>query len=70
MTLVGFDSRITLQSRRLPTVAHPLAILMTAGRAVRQWQERRADARALEALPFDLRKDLGWPANDRPARTL
>jgi|GEM_PF-1074662 len=66
MTLVGYDSRITLQNRRLPTVAHPIAILMTAGRAVRQWQERRANARALEALPFDLRKDLGWPATDRP----
>lgn len=68
MTLVGFDSRITLQSRQLPTVTHPIAILMTAGRAVRQWQERRSNARALETLPFDLRKDLGWPAADRPSR--
>lgn len=24
----------------------------------------RLDARALEGLPFDLRKDLGWPAGD------
>ena len=70
MTLVGYDSRITVQNRRLPTVAHPITILMSAGRAVRQWQERRAEARALEALPFDLRKDLGWPAVDRPTRAL
>ena len=26
--------------------------------------ERRRNARALEALPMDLRKDLGWPSGD------
>lgn len=68
MTLVAFDSRITLQTRYLPAVAHPVAILLAAGRVVRRWQERRANARALESLPFELRKDLGWPAADRPTR--
>lgn len=70
MTIAGYDSRITVQNRRLPTVAHPITILLSAGRVVRQWQARRAEARALESLPFDLRKDLGWPAADRPTRTL
>jgi hypothetical protein len=27
-------------------------------------ERRRREQRALEALPFDLRKDLGWPAGD------
>lgn len=70
MTLVGYDCRINVQNRRLPTVAQPITILMSAGRAVWQWQQRRAEARALEALPFDLRKDLGWPSADRPTRAL
>lgn len=74
MTTVGYDSRIPSQSRRLPTVAHPiaaapvaasLAALVAASRALQSWRRRRADARALEALPFDLRKDIGWPASDR-----
>lgn len=29
-------------------------------RRYRRW----SDLRALESLPFDLRKDLGWPAAD------
>ncbi|MFN7010924.1 MAG: hypothetical protein ACK4PN_12920 [Allorhizobium sp.] len=78
MTTVGYDSRIPSQSRRLPTVVHPiaaaplaaslaasLAALVAASRALQSWRRRRADARALEALPFDLRKDIGWPASDR-----
>jgi uncharacterized protein YjiS (DUF1127 family) len=48
----------------MPRVANPLGILMTAAHAVNRWRTRRADARALEALPFDLRKDLGWPSAD------
>lgn len=70
MTLIGFDSRIILGSRRLPTVANSITVLMTAARATRRWRERRANARILESLPFDLRKDLGWPPIDRPARNL
>ena len=86
MTIIGYDSRIPPQSRRLPTVmksvaapavaplsasigaslAAPLAALAAASRQMRSWQQRRATARALEAMPFDLRKDIGWPASDRP----
>ena len=75
MTTVGYDSRIPSQSRRLPTVMHSaaaslpaaiLAALAAASRQMRSWQQRRATARALEAMPFDLRKDIGWPASDRP----
>lgn len=64
MTLVGFDTRISSHAPRMPRVANPLGILMTAAHAVNRWRTRRADARALEALPFDLRKDLGWPSAD------
>lgn len=31
---------------------------------LRAASHRRRDEAALEALPFDLRKDLGWPAGD------
>jgi len=43
---------------RLATVVNGLA------RTVAEHRRRRIDQRALEALPFDLRKDLGWPAGD------
>jgi hypothetical protein len=33
-------------------------------RAIAAHRRRRLDQKALEALPFDLRKDLGWPAGD------
>ena len=79
MTIIGYDSRIPSQSRRLPTVMHSataspaaslpaaiLAALAATSRQMRSWQQRRADARAIEAMPFDLRKDIGWPASDRP----
>ncbi|MDQ0422988.1 hypothetical protein J2045_004038 [Peteryoungia aggregata LMG 23059] len=32
--------------------------------AIAARRRRRLDQAALDALPFDLRKDLGWPAGD------
>ena len=30
---------------------------------LRAWK-RRQTAREIEAMPFDIRKDIGWPSND------
>lgn len=32
--------------------------------AVRGWQSRRRTERALEAMPYELRKDIGWPTSE------
>lgn len=31
----------------------------------RHWMARRATLRALETMPFGMRKDFGWPSPDR-----
>ncbi|KQW26961.1 hypothetical protein ASE36_19415 [Rhizobium sp. Root274] len=43
------------------------AVLGTLGdlaRCAAEAQRRRSEQRALDALPLDLRKDIGWPAGD------
>lgn len=65
----------TARSARLPGVSTPAALMATTVgrlaakahgliRAMADHRRRRLDQRALEALPFDLRKDLGWPGGD------
>lgn len=34
-----------------------------AGMLAGKWQQWR-DAREMESMPFDMRKDFGWPATD------
>ncbi len=38
--------------------------LQGLARAVAAHRRHRRELKALEAMPFDLRKDLGWPAGD------
>lgn len=52
------DERASHAADRLATAMKALA------RAFADHRRRRLDAAALEALPFDLRKDLGWPSGD------
>ena len=53
-----------------PAAFRPLAIphfpiaALAAISAMRSWHQHRRDEQALEGLPFDLRKDIGWPAAD------
>lgn len=65
----------TARSARLPGISTPAALMAAAAgglaakahgliRAMADHRRRHLDARALEALPFDLRKDLGWPGGD------
>lgn len=52
------DERASRAADRIATAMKVLA------RAFADHRRQRLDAAALEALPFDLRKDLGWPAGD------
>jgi hypothetical protein len=72
MTMVCCDTSI---SRTAPAVSTPgemasraaghLATKLTGlVNAFAARRRRRLDQRALEGLPFDLRKDLGWPGGD------
>jgi hypothetical protein len=47
-------------SRRQSWFSRPLSLF---GRLARQYRDYRS-LRTLEAMPMDLRKDLGWPAPD------
>ena len=35
--------------------------------AVLGWQSLRRTERALESMPFEMRKDIGWPSPQAPA---
>ena len=48
------------------TVSRGLTSVTLAWRA---WQRHRQAMAALNAMPLDLRKDLGWPASDTRERT-
>lgn len=72
MTMVCSVSPMTPSATAAPTVAGMAKA--AAGRlanridglacALAEHRRRRLELAALEALPFDLRKDLGWPARD------
>ncbi|MES5097167.1 DUF1127 domain-containing protein [Agrobacterium sp. BA1120] len=51
-------SRASLQS------FHWLSRLVETGRALHALWRRRQNLRALEALPADTLKDIGWPTTD------
>jgi hypothetical protein len=72
MTMVCCDTPISRTAPAVPTpgemasrAAGHLATKLTGlvNAAVAHRRQRR-NAAALAALPFDLRKDLGWPAGD------
>ncbi|MGV8936952.1 MAG: hypothetical protein ACOH2J_07490 [Allorhizobium sp.] len=48
-------------------LSHVPSQAIVALNAVRGWQTRRRTERALEGMPFDLRKDIGWPASQTAA---
>jgi hypothetical protein len=52
------DERASHAADRFATAVRVLA------RAIADHRRRRLEQVALEALPFDLRKDLGWPSGD------
>ena len=53
------------EARSLRTPTHsPIAYLGRAARRLRVSWTRWQAARELEAMPFDVRKDVGWPASD------
>jgi hypothetical protein len=62
---VGLTAAARTLDERASHAADRLATLIrTLSRAIADHRRRRLDAAALEALPFDLRKDLGWPSGD------
>lgn len=72
MTLVCCDTPAISSARAAPTLA--VLVKAAAGRlatslnglarALAAHRRRRLERAALDALPLDLRKDLGWPAGD------
>lgn len=74
MTLLHYDTPLIRhldahsQANRLaPAIQLALRIVRTLGDGLirlADGRRRRLDQRALDSLPFDLRKDLGWPAGD------
>ncbi|MCC8933435.1 hypothetical protein [Rhizobium sp. 'Codium 1'] len=72
MTMVCCTAPITRTAPAVPTTvdmarraaAHLATKLNGLAHAIAEDRRRRRDAAALAALPFDLRKDLGWPAGD------
>lgn len=62
---VGLTAAARTLDERASHAADRLATMIrTLSRALADHRRRRIDAAALEALPFDLRKDLGWPSGD------
>ncbi|WP_159953116.1 hypothetical protein [Rhizobium sp. 18065] len=68
MTLVHFDTPIARSLRGAPAANRPshlsAHLIVKAIAAINNWRKRRQEQRALESLPLDVRKDLGWPAGD------
>lgn len=68
MTLVHFDTPTARSLRGAPAANRPARLpahwIVKAIAAINNWRARREQLRALESLPFDVRKDLGWPAGD------
>ncbi|MCO5730203.1 hypothetical protein [Rhizobium sp. SSA_523] len=68
---LGLSRRHT-SSRLERLAAHVTALLSPLLSAFEQWRTTRTRARTLreiEALPFDVRKDIGWPSDaDQPRK--
>ena len=54
----------TLDERASHAADRLVTLIRTLSRGLAERRRRRLDAAALEALPFDMRKDLGWPSRD------
>jgi len=75
MTLASFGTTFTGSRtlRRPLTLAALTAPLASTATQLRRWHDRRRTERALEGMPLDLRKDIGWPSaapQQRPGRNL
>ena len=68
MSLVHCDTPLPCQPRAdlsATRLAEPAILFLGAFLTrIAAARRRRQELRALEAMPFDLRKDLGWPAGD------
>ncbi|WP_416796725.1 hypothetical protein [Ciceribacter azotifigens] len=73
MTLASFGTTAGSRTFRRPlSLAALTAPLASAATQLRRWHDRRRTERALEGMPLDLRKDIGWPSaipQQRPARS-
>lgn len=75
MTLASFGttftgSRALRRPLSMTTLTAPLA---SAAMQLRRWHDSRRTERALEGMPLDLRKDIGWPSaapQQRPERNM
>ncbi len=66
MTMIS-DPHLTGSGRPPPTLASPIQSLSRAIRLARAEWRRRQNERTLEALPAEIRKDIGWPTTNAPA---
>ncbi|WP_084368340.1 DUF1127 domain-containing protein [Rhizobium sp. RU36D] len=56
---------MTRQPRRSSHTAAFLQTSVSAAERLGRWWQQRRQLRALESMPADLRKDIGWPGADR-----
>ncbi|RYC23683.1 hypothetical protein [Ciceribacter ferrooxidans] len=70
MILASFGTTFTGSRtfRRPLPLAALAAPFASAATQLRRWQNRRRTERALEGMPLDLRKDIGWPSAAPPER--
>jgi hypothetical protein len=68
MTLLHYDTPLIRNpDAHSPAIQLALRIVRSLSDGLTRLADarrRRGEQRALENLPFDLRKDLGWPAGD------
>lgn len=64
MTYMPVECRTALAPAAGPR-ARPLAPLAAAFASMNRWWVKRRAERAIEALPLEVRKDIGWPGIDR-----
>lgn len=60
MTYMPMDTRGFLGQTRWAAI-HPAETLSASFAAFGRWRLRRRTERMIEALPMDIRKDIGWP---------
>lgn len=64
MATLSFHHTGSTSSWTLPSAYHPFRPAgRLAARLIAQWRRWQTE-REVEALPFDLRKDIGWPTPD------
>lgn len=65
MALIHHDTLTGPLRPHAPVVTQIAGAAQAAAAAVIAWHRNRQTLRQIEAMPADMRKDLGWPAADR-----